>query len=211
MRANSLDVKFSLGLAAILACILAGVLLGVRQDIEKTKDSIYTHVSQMTREDLKKILVANAIQIGSSIKAELEVALDTVRTLSYLFGASVEVSEYRDPVFNRTVIPKTQIEILKKFPHWTYVYSQWAPDAAIGWDANWRGLSNHDAQGRFLPVAERTANGYQSRTDHLATLESPWYTCPVTTGKDCLTDPLRYEVAGKKQLMTKITSPIYAK
>ena len=153
-----------------------------------------------------KTSYGNAIEMMAyDLQAQLEVPLDSVRTLASVYGNELE-NPAVSRILDRENVPKLQINLLKDNPDWVYVYSEWDTDI-LGRDSDYLKHENSSVKGRFTPTARRDEDGkfYSSGYD---TENGEWYTCATSSGKDCLTNPLKYEVDGKMELMTEITSPI---
>jgi methyl-accepting chemotaxis protein len=86
------------------------------------------------------------------------------------------------------------------------VWTIWEPNALDGLDAQYANTPFHDASGRFIPSWNRVG----SDLVHTATggLDAPYYTVPLSTGKETVLEPYYYNVGGTDTLMSCVVEPI---
>ena len=174
-------------------------------------------VTDQTKTEVKALLERGALEemestafgFGMKVKAELEVPLNTVRSLAQMYGHSIES---QDALFNRETIPLTLESTLERnySRKWYYVYSEWKKDA-INSDAEFRSMPYHTEDGQFIPLAEYKNGKAHARADKSFSIESEWYKCPISTARDCVTNPLVYKIDGTPETMVEITSPVLVK
>lgn len=150
-----------------------------------------------------------AQQYANSLKAELETALDTSRTLAQTFSGiknpDVNLAINRDQANG---ILKT---VLAQNPQFLGIGNCWEPNAFDGADEKFADTPGHDATGRFIPywnrgqgeIAVEPAIGYDQA-------DAVWYFQPKDTKNEAVIDPYLYPVQGKPILMTSLATPILA-
>lgn len=141
---------------------------------------------------------------ASTIRAEIEVALDAARTMAQALSATklegVEISREQVNAMLR--------QILVNNPHFLGVYTLWEPNAFDGKDAQYANTTGSDSNGRFLPYWDR-GKDKQIQVELLFDYDiSEWYQCPKTTQAECIANPLSYPVQGEEVLMTSLVVPV---
>jgi methyl-accepting chemotaxis protein len=83
------------------------------------------------------------------------------------------------------------------------------PNAFDGRDLEYANKKYHDGTGRLIPYVSRGANGFDitALVDYEKE-ESLWYSEPKKTNKNTITEPLPYEVNGKKYMLVTQALPI---
>lgn len=143
-----------------------------------------------------------------NIKAELEVPLDSARTLSQALMAVKTMNASEDNRFNRESVNAMLRQVLAENPDFVGVYTLWEPNAFDGLDAQYANTSGHDATGRFIPYWTRDANGNINMEPLAGYDTSDWYQLPKSTKQEQIIDPLVYPVQGEEVLMTSLVVPI---
>ena len=96
-------------------------------------------------------------KFASRVKAELEVALDTGRTLAQTFSG---IKDENDPVeLGRDEVNSILKIILDRNPSFVGIFTGWEPDAFDGMDREFIDEDVHDATGRFIPYWKRDKDG----------------------------------------------------
>lgn len=148
-----------------------------------------------------------AREIASQIDAEIEVAMDAVRTMA---GALKTTKDKKSPV----VLDRKQVswmirQLIVENPSLTGASTLWEPNAFDGKDSQFVNQPpDHDATGRFLPYWHWDEKGnpvVEPLTDYET---SEWVVCPKTTKNECITEPYIYPINGVDVLMTTVVAPI---
>lgn len=150
-----------------------------------------------------------AQQYANAIKAEMETAMDTARTLAQSLqgvkNPDIGLQIDRDQVNG---LLKT---VLSENDNFVGIGTAWEPNAFDELDSGYANEPGHDATGRFIPYWSRSEND----TLTLAPLENyategkgEYYFCPKQTKRECVIDPYLYPVQGKNIFMTTLTAPI---
>jgi methyl-accepting chemotaxis protein len=151
-------------------------------------------------------VLAQANFQSSSIKADLEVALDAARTMAQAFS----VVKLEGVPISREQVNAILKQILVANPNFLGTYTLWEPNAFDGKDPQYANTAGSDSKGRFLPYWNRSKDG-QIQVELLADYETAeWYLCPKTTLIECIINPLRYPVQGEEIRMTSLIVPIVA-
>jgi methyl-accepting chemotaxis protein len=157
---------------------------------------------------------------ANAIKAKLQNALDSARTLANALGASK--SAQSPLALGRDQINTMLLSVLKDNPDFNGTYSCWEPDAVDGQDQAFRNNEggNNPLTGRFTPYWTRSSDGhvavqplveYDSDARHPnGVLKGGWYSGPRDTRKESVLDPIPYVVQGKNVWLTTLSVPITA-
>ncbi|WP_066501851.1 methyl-accepting chemotaxis protein [Abyssisolibacter fermentans] len=108
---------------------------------------------------------------------------------------------------DRNEIIKLLEETLSQDSNLIGVWTCWEPNALDGKDLQNANTINHDSTGSFIPYSFKS-NGSIS-TEALVDYSSlPYYTTPIKTGKEVITEPFYYNVDGVNTLLVTISVPI---
>lgn len=164
-------------------------------------------VRKMATDEAIERTQTQAGQIASQVDAELEVAMDSVRTMA---GALKTVKDKKSPV----VLDRKQVswmirQLIVENTSLTGASTLWEPNAFDGKDRQFVNVPpDHDATGRFLPYWHWDDRGnpvVEPLTDYET---SEWVVCPKTTKNECITEPYIYPINGVDVLMTTVVTPI---
>ncbi len=223
MKFNSLKTKlivlFGTCLITVIGVLVViGIILAKQMETRAVKSAVESAINAA-----QKQLTADAGNVGLAIKAELEVALDSVRTLSNVF------SGVKDPKidlkFDRDRINGILQGLLARNDDFFAAGTCWEPDAMDGLDKIYEGSIGHDKTGRFIPYWFRTPEGeirlealkdYENtEKDENGIRKGEYYLLPRETRKECIVDPYSYivdpysyNVGGKQILMTSLIVPV---
>ncbi len=150
--------------------------------------------------------------ISSTIKAEIEVALDATRTMSEVLSTVDETHLTREQVN----------EMLKKVlgsnEDFLTTYTIWEPNAFGGLDNEYANTLANDNTGRFALSWSKTSSGgftvERSWGEDDTTLlpngskVGDFYFIPKEKKKEAILDPFVHKIQGKKMLITTVSSPI---
>lgn len=206
MLKTHIDNRLAFYIGLLIALLLtAGSIIGIQQST--TTANILKHeIIEILNSDAKQQMEAVAEAQALKVKSEFEIALDTVRSLANMYASSIEK---QDGVFTRQTIPSTLLSLLEQnhARRWHFIYALWKPNS-INNDALYINQPFHLETGQFAVVAERNKGKFSLRTSVGVSMDSPWYACPLISGRDCITEPSIYEVEGQQKTMIEVTSPV---
>lgn len=137
------------------------------------------------------------------IKAELDFAMDTARTLAMTLEGLKAGGEADRAEINQ-IIKRT----LEENQTYSGVWTCWEPNALDGSDALYAGTAGNDATGRF--VSYWFHSGDSVKTEFLPEFETQdYYTLARNSGRETILEPYVYEVDGNSILMTSVAVPIH--
>jgi len=209
---TKLVVLFGTCLIAVIGVlVIIGIILAKQMETRAVKSAVESAMNAAHNQ-----LTADAGNVGLEIKAELEVALDSVRTLSQVF------SGVKDPKidlkFDRDRINGILQGLLARNDDFFAAGTCWEPDALDGLDKIYEGSMGHDKTGRFIPYWFRTPEGeiglealkdYENtEKDQNGIRKGEYYLLPRETRKECIIDPYSYNVGSMQILMTSLIVPI---
>ncbi|OOE72775.1 hypothetical protein BZG23_13620 [Salinivibrio sp. ML290] len=149
-----------------------------------------------------------ATAISEEIHAYIASPLDTVRTIAQIYTSEAEKNKSAR-ILDRDDIPRIMYSILKRQPEWHNIYTEWQKNV-LGADAFYYGDPTSAADGRYVPSVSVDESGEMRLTAAQNFSETnPWYQCPVSTQKDCITDPRTAEINGKTQTVFDVTTPVF--
>ncbi len=164
-------------------------------------------VRNMAINDAKKEALSDGESLASQIDAEIEVAMDGVRTMA---NALKTVKDPQTMVqLERREVSYMIRQLLIENRSLTGVSTLWEPNAFDGKDAQYvNAPGGYDQTGRLLPYWHWDTLGnpiVEPLTDYET---SEWVVCPKTTKKECITEPYLYPINGVDVLMTTVVAPI---
>jgi methyl-accepting chemotaxis protein len=143
-----------------------------------------------------------AYRYSNEVKAEIELPLDTARTLAQTFEAMRATSTP-----DRDVMNSILRNVLEKEERFNGVWTLWEPNALDGKDAEYAGKPGYDETGRFLPLWNRDTGTIQQVA--IVDYETgDFYNLPKQTGEETVTNPYLYPVNGEYAPMSSIVVPI---
>ncbi len=160
-------------------------------------------------DDANRLAAVNAGQKASYLRAQLESAMNSARTLAETFSGiqdgRAKLKLDRDALNNILKI------ILERNPNFVGTYTAWEPNQLDGLDELYKSTEGHDGTGRFIPYWTRDENG-EPVLEPLVDYEKPgigdYYLLPRKTKTECIIDPYVYPVQGKATLITSLVAPI---
>ena len=161
------------------------------------------------KENAAELVDYLASTYAQEIKADLDVAMDAVRTIAQIFEnyESLSANERRNS-FN--FILKS---ILERNEGFLGVWTCWEPNALDGLDTQFANKDWYDATGRFVPYW--SMSGGRADLVPLVGYDEPGpgdcHLIPKQTGQEMIMDPYLYDVGGTKMLMTSVVVPIKRK
>ena len=165
-----------------------------------------TSMMSAEKENAFNLTAYMAGNYSNEIKAELEVAMDSARTIAQIFEGYEEL----EPDERRNDFNNMLKSVLSKNELFLGTWTCWEKDAIDGMDAKYKNKPGHDDTGRFVPYWYKT-NG-DIAMEPLVDYDQPgagdYYLIAQRTGEEVIMDPFTYEVGGKKVLMTSLVVPI---
>lgn len=159
----------------------------------------------MAKTSAYQIAVETASKNSNYVRAELDVAVDTVRTLSYTFQA-MKLSNN----VNRETMDNILINVLKDNPKFIATWTLWEPNALDGRDTEYIGKAGYDKTGRFIPYWSRQ-NGEVHR-EPLVNYEmqgaGDYYLIPKKSMRETVIEPYVYPIGGKEVWVTSVVVPL---
>lgn len=216
MKFKSLQIKLTVIFSACLLSIIAGLVIYGIIGSKKIETFMLESLIPLAAESAKKQLVTNANAIGFEIKAELEVALDSARTLADVF------SGIKDKNINLK-IDRDRINgilrgVLTKNKSFVGIGNCWETGTLDGLDDIYAGTEGHDRTGRFIPYWSRGEDGkialeplldYENtETYSNGICKGAYYLLPRKRKQECVIDPYPYTVQNKTVWMTTLSAPI---
>ncbi|MBF0120496.1 MAG: hypothetical protein HQK79_16795 [Desulfobacterales bacterium] len=216
MKFNSLKLKLIVifGLCIFLTSIT--ILMYGWISNQKLQRFILNSSTEIAINNAKQLFMSSAESCGFVIKAELEVALDSARTLAHVLSGikdkNINLKIDRDRVIGllKSVIEKNE----------TFVgaYTCWEPNAFDGLDDIYTQATGHDKTGRFIPyigLGEDRKAKLEPLTDYEnshkydnGVRKGDYYLSPKESKVECISDPYPYLIQGKEVWMTSMTVPI---
>jgi HAMP domain-containing protein len=147
-----------------------------------------------------------ASRYSNVIKAEIESAIKSARTLSQTF----EGIKIHGDIPKRAMTDAVLKQVLEKNTDFISVWTVWEPDALDGNDKKFINEWGHDETGRYIPYFNR-ATGFlevEPMANYNVPEKNDYYRIPITTGKEIIIDPQMYPISGADVLMTRVGSPI---
>ncbi|MGC7870977.1 methyl-accepting chemotaxis protein [Desulfosporosinus sp. SYSU MS00001] len=185
-------ILLSTGLVVVISFVCV-ILLVSSRSVDMAKTSSFEMVSHAANE------------YGNQVTNELNVPMDTVRTLASSFEG---MKETNNP--NRTTMNAMIVNVLQDNPSFLATWTVWEPNALDGHDADYENQPGYDATGRFIPYWNRGDGNIKLAP--LKDYETPgagdYYLIPKKTHKETILDPISYKVNGKEVLMTSLIAPI---
>jgi methyl-accepting chemotaxis protein len=147
--------------------------------------------------------VSLAVEGSEEMKSWLGVYMDASRTLARIMEGYKEIPAaerrgYFDLMLRQTLLANPEV---------VGVWSDWAPNALDGMDAQYANTPGTDASGRYVPVWSNGERGLS--VEPLAGYDtSAFYTLPMQTGNEVVLDPYIYPLSGRNILITSLCIPI---
>jgi len=207
----------------VLATIVAFSGFSLYQS-NQTNAAIYQASSQTLSEELQQQVKINAQEQARRIQGVLDDALTSARTLATIFSAPKRADSSVNTAIelDRAQMNGMMYSVLDNNPNLLGVFTVWEPDALDGLDRNFVNdtAMGSDASGRFVPywyrdgagkIVQEPLVGYESQTLSSSGIrEGEYYLCSKDSKRECVTDPISYEIDGKMVLMISLVAPIIA-
>ena len=189
LKSLKLKLIFYVGLVVIFS-FTSSILVNTIKSSIMTKEISFKQADEM------------AYRYGNYVKAQIEYALDTSRTLSQSFETMAETKNIDRDSVNRIIS-----NILNKNSSFLGVWTIWEKDAFDGKDALYLNNPLYEPSGRYAVYSYRSQG--EIKTQALTNFESSeFYSSPKSTLSEVITKPYYYKINGKDILMTSIAVPI---
>jgi methyl-accepting chemotaxis protein len=202
--------------------------------IERMEDTVYMKIGKKL---VVVISAVNLVCIGALVICALvfsrtqikSLVLDNMRSVSEKTGLEVQgwlhdslsevrsiaqvMTHYEDiPLEERRLFFNTMLQSLaEENDDVLAVWGIFEPNALDGLDARYINTPGSDQSGRYLSYFERRGNqivlGALSGYTDTGT-GGDYYNIPLRTGKEAISEPYYYEVAGERQLITSLVVPV---
>ncbi len=183
-------MSVSILMVVLITCFIIIIAI-TAQNTEKSADN-----------EIKALAETNA----TIIKAELEVPLNTARTLAQ----SMQGYKSIDSKDRRKTYNNLMQNVLKSNEDFLGVWSCWEPNVLDNLDDKYKNTSDSDGSGRFISYWNRTDNGIS--LDPLVDYDAPgagdYYLLAKESGQETILDPYEYEIGGEMVLLTSVVVPV---
>lgn len=204
---RSIQMKVMVSVALIFISIIGVVVISSNEEIKKTEaaltDTVALNEAQKQSENINELLIKG---------------YQKITTISSVLSTQMLEGQNR-PITREMVIQmiKNQIAGQNEF---IGSATTWEPNAFDGKDESYKNAKYHDATGRFIPyivtdgtnVSVEPSRGYDDETIEPGSdfRNGEWYLGPKDTKKFMLVGPYPYEIDGKIEYLTTLSSPIIA-
>jgi len=205
MKFTSIRTKISL-LGGICLLITAAIIVTYSAIAMKRNARV---TRQKAIEMATKYARVQAKHTASSIKGELEAALDTARALTHMLAA-IKDDEFNIEV-SRDEVGGILKNVLEENSQFAGIYTGWEPDAFDNMDIAFAHTEGHDTTGRFIPHWSRAGSDQlllEPLFDYEKEGTGDYYLVPKHTKQESIIDPYVYPVQGEPLLMTSLVIPI---
>jgi|GEM_PF-661995 len=187
--------------------LLGGVCILITAAI-LTIYSSYTQYNSLVNNS-KQTVVSEASAQANAIKAEIESALDTVRTIAIIFSST----KSDNIILAREEVVAMLKQIFSQTPMALGMGTCWEPNAFDQNDAMYVNAAWHDQTGRFVPYLERAGDNkinIRPTTGYGNEGKAPWYFIPKRTKQEIITEPYIQPVNNVDVLMSTVAAPVIA-
>ncbi|MGH8853953.1 MAG: methyl-accepting chemotaxis protein [Telluria sp.] len=196
---------FSLSLTAkVCATATALVVLS----LGATSTFIGIESSTASREAAMLQAHTAAREASATLQARLGAGMARIQALSTTMGAA----HGAEPPLVREQVNGIVKASLLDSADFVGMSAAFEPDALDGKDAEYAGKApEYDATGRFMPYWTRGGDG-AARAESIVFSTTPganaWYDVPKASGKPHFTEPYKYPINGKDELIASLAAPI---
>jgi methyl-accepting chemotaxis protein len=204
-------------LGATASLVTYGVMTG-----KSTQTYVNGQVTTLLDAKSKQALQAAAEAQGRTVEVEIEVGLDTARTMAQTMAVLADTTDgIGTPIEQRrSQLNAVLRHVLETNPHFVGTYAGWEPMALDGRDDEFHAQPDRstDATGRFLPYWTRGEDGriaVEPLTSYASekllpggVVEGGWYLHPKRTGQENALDPMLWTIQGRPTLIGSLTAPI---
>lgn len=185
----------------VLAIVSTMVLLGFGLTI-----AVLTYkASTLQSESALQYTRTLSKQHAEEVKAEIESAFDTARTLAQ----SLE-GLHTAGLANRKLADNMLKHILENNPGFIGIWTIWEPNAFDGRDSEFVNQAGTDGSGRYIPYWNRGSGKVEvtALTDYDQPGAGDYYLLARNNAEETLLEPYEYEINGKNVLITSMAVPI---
>ncbi len=168
---------------------------------------ITANVASTSNKDARTIAVSLAEKNAATLKAQMEVFLDSARTIAQSMIGYEEI----DPSQRRAFFNNLLKSFLSDNKNILGVWTCWEPNAVDGLDARYANSKESDSTGRFIPYwywNGQNAIEFVPLADYAVTGKGNYYLLARDSGNETVLEPFEYELNGKKLLMTTFAVPV---
>jgi len=160
-----------------------------------------------SRHDAINLLTQTGYRYGEAVKAEIETAADSARTLALALGGMKESNVSPDRNQTNSMIRKI---IAGNNDFWG-VWCIWQPNAFDGKDEELKNTPGSNDKGQYMAYWYR--DGSDIKLDVTGAYEEndpkgEWYWKPLKTNNEFLTDPTVYTINNKETMLVSICIPV---
>ncbi|MGI6174751.1 MAG: methyl-accepting chemotaxis protein [Christensenellales bacterium] len=143
---------------------------------------------------------------AATVKASLEVPMDTARTLAQ----SMKGYEDIDARNRRSYYNSIMKSVLQENEDILGVWACWEPDALDGLDSRHVNAEGSDGTGRYIPSWQRADKGVvlEALVDYETQGAGDYYLLAKNSKQETILKPYEYEMGGKMMLLTSVAAPI---
>jgi methyl-accepting chemotaxis protein len=149
-----------------------------------------------------------AARYANYVDAHMESSLTSARVMANIFSSTRYTKE--NLTLNRDQGVIMLREVLERNPEFLATWVLWEPNAFDGFDEKFKGTRKSDETGRYIPYIYR--NGNEIEEEPLAGYTTPgegdWYLNARNSGKEVVTEPYLYPVAGVETMLASNVVPI---
>ncbi|HBV85083.1 MAG TPA: methyl-accepting chemotaxis protein [Desulfosporosinus sp.] len=185
-------ILLSTGIVVLVSFICVILLVSTRS-VEMSKTAAYETVAH------------TAYEYANQVTNELNVPMDSVRTLGSTFKGVKEANHTDRATMNSMIV-----NVLKDNPLFLATWTLWEPNLLDGKDADYVNQPGYDATGRFIPYWNRGSGDIKLEplTDYETPGAGDYYLIPKKNQKETIIEPYLYKVNGKEILVTSLVKPI---
>jgi methyl-accepting chemotaxis protein len=198
-KKKRIDRKIGTKVVTLCACVLSVILVAA-----------FAFIILQTAQTSKSFAANNITALDESgaatIKAALEVPLDTARAIAHSMQGYEEISVGIRRDFYNSVMKS----VLEANAGIVGVWACWEPDALDGLDSEYANTEASDGTGRFIPSWQRMDGGVvvAPLVDYQRAGAGDYYLRARDTGRETILEPYVYEIGGERVLLTTLSVPI---
>ncbi len=194
--------------------IIGAVLFNGVISFKNTSTFMLKSLNESATESAKNHVFNSAQATGNHIIAEFEAALNSARTLAYMFSAVRDVLNLK---MDRDQIDGVLRSVVVKNNQFAGAYSCWEPDALDNQDDLYAGRGGTDLSGRFISYWQK--KGRRVRLNVLKDYENKailpnglrkgeYYLLPRERKKECIIDPHPQSIKNGSDWLISMVVPI---
>ncbi|MFH2057378.1 MAG: PAS domain S-box protein [Pseudomonadota bacterium] len=216
MKRISLQQKILFIFGFFFLLIIGAVMFNGVISFKNTSAFMLESLNESAAESAKNHVFNSAKATGNRIIAEFEAALNSARTLAYMFSAVRDVLNLK---MDREQIDGVLRGVVVKNSQFVGAYSCWEPDALDNQDDLYAGKGGTDLSGRFISYWQK--KGRRVRLNVLEDYENKemlpngqrkgeYYLLPKERKKECIIDPHPQSIKNGSDWVISLVVPIIA-